>query len=42
LIDMPGTASRFIPLKTSRSVPHNDWYPPVGASADRTRFYRSN
>jgi hypothetical protein len=36
LIDMPGTASRFIPPKTSRSVPHNDCYPPPGASADRT------
>src|ERR1700757_3407545 len=33
---MPGTASRFIPLKTSSSVPHDDWYPPPGASADRT------
>ena len=35
MIDMPGTASRFIPPKSS-SVPHNDWYPPAGASADRT------
>jgi len=33
---MPGTASRFIPPKTSSSVPHDDWYPPAGASADRT------
>src|SRR5215813_14538572 len=33
---MPGTASRFIPPKTSSSVPHDDWYPPPGASADRT------
>jgi hypothetical protein len=33
---MPGTASRFIPPKASRSVPHDDWYPPPGASADRT------
>jgi hypothetical protein len=41
---MPGTASRFIPPKTSSSVPHNDWYPPPGASADRTpsdRFARA-
>jgi hypothetical protein len=22
--------------KTSSSVPHDDWYPPAGASADRT------
>jgi hypothetical protein len=34
---MPGTASRFIPPKSS-SVPHDDWYPPAGASADRTVF----
>src|SRR6202035_2405625 len=33
---MPGTASRFIPPKASRSVPHDDWYPPAGAGADRT------
>jgi len=32
---MPGTASRFIPPKSS-SVPHDDCYPPAGASADRT------
>src|SRR5215471_1642798 len=30
---MPRTAFRFIP---SSSVPHDDWYPPPGASADRT------
>src|ERR1700726_3375161 len=34
---MPGTASRFIAPKTSRSVPHDDWYPPACAGADRTR-----
>src|SRR5262244_780345 len=33
---MPRTAFRFIPPKTSSSVPHDDWYPPPGASADRT------
>jgi len=33
---MPGTASRLIPPKTSSSVPHDDRYPPAGASADRT------
>src|ERR1700741_3893193 len=29
------------PPKTSRSVPHNDWYPPAGASADRTAQFAS-
>ena len=38
---MPGTASRFIPPKTSSSVPHDDWYPPPGASADRTALASS-
>ena len=30
------------PPKTSSSVPHDDWYPPAGASADRTRARWSN
>ena len=38
-MDVDRHAGHRIPLhppKTSSSVPHDDWYPPAGASADRT------
>ena len=39
---MDRRAGHRIPLhppKTSSSVPHDDWYPPPGASADRTLLH---